>query len=101
MTNLIGLLTPADESLGHQIVDTFAVTGTSDPSWTEKICAMAAARNGSLQLGFGLGRYNNRNVMDAYAGTSRGVEQITVLASRSLGTEPFTTFIGPSHYEVV
>jgi PhoPQ-activated pathogenicity-related protein len=31
----------ADEGLGHQIIDTFAVTGTSDLSWTEKICAMA------------------------------------------------------------
>ena len=101
MTNPIGLLTAADEGLGHQIVDTFAVTGTSDLSWTEKICAMAAARDGSLQLGFGLGRYNNRNVMDAYAGTSRGVEQITVRASRSLGTDPLTAVIGPIHYEIV
>ena len=101
MTNPIGLLTAADEGLGHQIIDTFAVTGTSDLSWTEKICAMAAARDGSLQIGFGLGRYNNRNVMDAYAGTSRGVEQITVRASRALGTDPLTTVIGPIHYEIV
>ena len=101
MTNPIGLLTAADEGLGHQIVDTFAVTGTSDLSWTEKVCAMAAARDGSLQIGFGLGRYNNRNVMDAYAGASRGVEQTTVRASRSLGTDPLTALIGPIRYEVV
>jgi hypothetical protein len=101
MTLPIGPLTAADEGLGHQIVDTFAVVGTSDLAWTEKICAMAAARDGSLQLGFGLGRYNNRNVMDAYAGTSRGVEQTTVRASRSLGADPLTTVIGPIRYEVV
>ena len=42
MTNPIGPLTAADEGLCHQIVDTFAVVGTSDLSWTEKVCAMAA-----------------------------------------------------------
>ena len=73
MTNPIGPLVPADEGLCHQITDTFAVVGTSDLSWTEKICAMAAAKDGSLQLGFGLGKYPNRNVMDGYAGISRGV----------------------------
>ena len=67
---------PADEGFTHQITDTFAVVGTSDLSWTEKICAMAAAKDGSLQLGFGLGKYTNRNVMDGYAGISRGVEQM-------------------------
>src|SRR4051812_2447307 len=97
----IGPLTPADEGLGHQIVDTFSVTGSSDLAWTEKVCAMAMARDGSLQLGFGLGRYNNRDVMDAYAGSSRGVEQTTVRASRSLGDDPLTTTIGPIRYEVV
>src|SRR4051812_32079940 len=101
MPNPIGSLTTADEGFCHQIVDTFAVVGTSDLSWTEKVCAMAAARDGSLQLGFGLGRYNNRNVMDAYAGTSRGVEQITVRASRSLGADPLQTVIGPIRYEIV
>ena len=84
----IGPLTPADEGLGHQIVDTFAVTVSSDPSWTEKVCAMAMARDGSLQLGFGLGKYTNRNVMDAYAGVSRGIEQSTVRASRRLAPTP-------------
>ena len=42
MTNPIGPLTPADEGFSHQIVDTFAVVGSSDLSWTEKVCAMAA-----------------------------------------------------------
>ncbi len=101
MTNSIGLLTAADEGLGHQIVDTFAATGTSDLSWTEKACAMATARDGSLQLGFGLGKYTNRNVMDAYAGISRGKEQITVRASRQLAPEPNLTVIGPIRYEVL
>jgi hypothetical protein len=101
VTNSIGPLLAADEGFGHQIADTFAVVGSSDPSWTEKVCAMAAARDGSLQLGFGLGKYTNRNVMDAYAGVSRGVEQITVRASRRLAGEPERMVIGPIRYEVV
>jgi len=101
VTNPIGPLTPQDEGFNHQIIDTFAVVSQGDLAWTEKVCAMAAARDGSLQLGFGLGKYNNRNVMDAYAGISRGVEQITVRSSRALGADPNTTVIGPIRYEIV
>ncbi len=101
MTNSIGPLLAADESFTHQIVDTFASVSQADPSWTEKVCAMAARRDGSLQLGFGLGKYPNRNVMDGYAGSSRGREQITVRASRRLAPDAETTVVGPVHYEVL
>jgi hypothetical protein len=96
-----GPLLAADGQLTHQIVDTFARVGESDRSWTEKVCAMAAAKDGSLQLSFGLGKYPNRNVMDAFAGISRGVEQWTVRASRELAPEPEASNVGPLTYEVV
>lgn len=99
--NPIGDLLPADELLCHQTVDTFATVATSDPAWTEKVCAMAMARDGSLQIGFGLGKYTNRNVMDGYAALSRGPEQVTVRASRRLAPLPDVTSIGPIHYEIV
>ncbi len=101
MTNPIGPLGPADEALTHQIVDTFATVGQSDLAWTEKVCAMACARDGSLQLGFGLGKYTNRNVMDGYGGLSRGREQLTVRASRTLSADREATAVGPIHYEVL
>jgi hypothetical protein len=101
LPNAIGPVLAADESFTHQIAETFANVGTSDPSWTEKVCAMAMARDGSIQLGFGLGKYTNRNVMDGYAALSRGTEQLTVRASRELGFEPARTYAGPIHYEVV
>jgi len=101
MANPIGPLGPADERFDHQIPDTFATVGVSDPSWTEKVCAMAARRDGSLQLGFGMGKYTNRNVLDGYAGVSRGVEQMTVRGSRRLFPDPGTTAVGPIHYEVL
>jgi hypothetical protein len=101
MPDRIGPLLAADEGFTHQVADTFAVVGTSDPAWTEKVCAMAMARDGSLQIGFGLGRYPNRNVLDGYAALSRGPEQVTVRASRSLSSDPEATAAGPIHYEVV
>ena len=62
---------------------------------------MAGAGDGSLSLGFGLGKYPNRGVMDAYAGVSRGTEQWTVRASRELGADGDTTAVGPMRYEVL
>lgn len=101
MPNPIGPLGPADERFDHQIPDTFATVGSTDPSWTEKVCAMTARKDGSLQLGFGMGKYINRNVLDGYAGLSRGVEQITVRGSRRLFPDADLTAAGPVHYEVL
>ena len=101
MPNSVGPLGPADERFDHQIPDTFATVGVSDPSWTEKVCAMAARRDGSLQLGFGMGKYTNRNVLDAYAGVSRGTEQITVRGSRRLFPAFDESAVGPVRYEIL
>lgn len=101
MSATIGPLLGADESFTHQIVDTFATVGDSDLSWTEKVCGMAAARDGALQIGFGFGRYPNRNVFDGYGGLSRGVEQWTVRASRELAPDPESLAVGPLTYDIV
>ena len=101
MPNSVGPLGPADERFDHQIPDTFATVGVSDPSWTEKVCAMAARRDGRLQLGFGMGKYTNRNVLDAYAGVSRGTEQITVRGSRRLFPAFDESAVGPVRYEIL
>ena len=97
----LGPLVPADETFNHQITDTFATVGQSDRSWTEKVCAQAAARDGSVQVHLGMGKYTNRGVLDAYAGVSREIEQWTVRASRPLAPDPGATTVGPVRYEVV
>ena len=97
----IGPLLAADESFNHQIVDTFATVSQSDYSWTEKVCGMAAARDGSLSIGFGFGKYANRNIVDGYGGASRGVQQWTVRASRELASAPESIDVGPLRYEIV
>lgn len=96
-----GPLVGADELLSHQIVDTFARVSQSDRSWTEKVWAMAAARDGSLSVAFGLGKYINRDVMDGFAGISRGTEQWTVRGSRRLAPDLERSEVGPITYEIV
>lgn len=101
MSGSIGPLLGADEYFTHQIVDTFATVADNDLSWTEKVCGMAAARDGSLQVAFGFGKYPNRNVVDAYGGVSRGVGQWTVRGSRELSPDPESVRVGPLAYDVV
>jgi hypothetical protein len=96
-----GPLVPADETLNHQIVDTFATVSQTDLAWTEKIWCTAMARDGSLQIGFGLGKYTNRGVFDGHGGVARGREQWTVRSSRRLAPDAHVTSVGPIRYEVV
>ena len=84
----IGPLGGADETLNHQIVDTFRTVGESDYSWTEKIWVSIARADGSVQLDFGLGKYHNRGIIDGFGGVSRGREQWTVRGSRELRSAP-------------
>src|SRR6478752_9112900 len=97
----VGPLLGADEGLNHQIVDTFATLSQTDMAWTEKIWASIARTDGSLQLDFGLGKYQNRGIIDGFGGVSRGSEQWTVRGSRELKSDPEATSIGPISYEVV
>lgn len=96
-----GPLVPADEMLLHQITDTFASVGQTDPSWTEKVWCTAAAIDGSLQVTFGVGKYVNRGIFDGFAGVARGVEQWTLRASRELAPHPDLLAVGPLEYEIV
>jgi len=97
----LGPLLAADEYLHHQITDTFGTVSQAERSWTEKVWAMAAARDGSLAIGFGLGKYVNRAVMDAVGGVSRAREQFAVRASRDLGAEHDSYAVGPLRYEIL
>lgn len=85
------MVEPTDESLDHPSTDHI--------NWTEKVCAMAALADGSIGIGFGMGKYVNRNVIDAYAGVSIGKQQWNVRASRHLTDE--STVVGPITYDVI
>ncbi len=97
----IGRITPMDELLTHQIVDTFSTVQTSEHSWTEKIWTTIQRKDGGMVIDFGLGRYHNRGVLDGYGGVSRGKQQWTVRASRELRDDPTLTDVGPLRYEII
>src|SRR5271163_2968522 len=97
----IGRLLGADEGLNHPIVDTFATLSQSELAWTEKIWASLARTDGSLQVDFGLGKYQNRGIIDGFGGVSRGREQWTVRGSRILHSAPEDMAVGPIHLEIV
>jgi hypothetical protein len=101
MPGTLGPLVAADEFFHHQVVETHASVGTTDLAWTEKVCGAVFAHDGSLSVGFGFGKYVNRNVVDGYGGVSRGVEQWTVRASRALSADPDGVDAGPLRYEVL
>jgi hypothetical protein len=94
-------LVPADELLCHQIPETFATVSQADVSWTEKLWGSLFARDGSIQVDCGIGKYHNRNVIDMFAGISRGKEQLTVRASRQLDLDPERVGVGPLDFEVL
>lgn len=94
-------IVPADEMLCHQTAETFATIGQADISWTEKIWGTLFAKDGSIQVNCGIGKYHNRNVLDAFAGISRGTEQLTVRAGRLLDEDPDRAGAGPIDYEVI
>ncbi|WP_420751150.1 hypothetical protein [Rhodococcus sp. O3] len=101
MRQSMQLVTPADEYLIHQTPDTFSIVSDSDVSWTERVWCSLFARDGSLQIDFGLGKYHNRNVIEGFGGISRGIEQITVRASTELDQHPERTGVGPIDYEII
>ena len=101
MAGSIGPLVAADEFFNHQIVETHASVLQADLSWAEKVCGMACARDGSISVNFGFGKYVNRNVVDGYGGASRGLAQWTVRASRALASDPDGIDVGPLRYEVL
>ena len=94
-------LTPADELLCHQMPETFASIAQADISWTEKLWGALFARDGSLQVDVGFGKYHNRNVFDAFGGISRGREQLTVRSTRPLDADPERVGTGPLDHEVL
>ena len=97
----ISRILPSDEGLNHQIAQTFASVVHPDLSWTEKVWTTMARKDGALQVDFGLGKYLNRGVMDAFGGISRDREQWTVRASRELASDVERSAVGPLRYEIV
>ncbi len=91
----------ADETLNHQIPETFATIQQADNTWTESIWGCVFAKDGSVQIDTGLKKFTNRNIFEAFGGASRGNEQWTVRASRQLDHDLDRVGAGPVDFQVV
>ena len=101
MIPTIAPLTAADEHFNHQIVNSHAAVGTADRAWTEKAWFTLMRKDGQMQVGFGLGKYANRNIVDGFAGIQAGTQQRTIRASRVLAPRLDDMSVGPLGYEVL
>jgi len=91
---------PVTSRLGALLHAHRCATGESAKSMSRR-CAIGVVKIAQIELGRAdLSVDELVDVIDAYAGISRGVEQITVRASRRLSPEPERTIIGPIRYEV-
>ena len=62
-----------------------------------EVWTIAQARDNSLQVVLGIGKYTNRGVFDGAAGVWRGTEQWTVRAGRRLSSDPRVPTSGRSN----
>jgi hypothetical protein len=99
MTEVV--LTAADEYMCHQAVTSFEQVTTTDRNWTEKGYVVAYDIAGEVMVAVGIGKYTNRDVMDAFAGVAVPGRQWNVRASRELRPDLDTTAVGPVTWEVV
>ncbi|MFB1298496.1 hypothetical protein ACAG24_023555 [Mycobacterium sp. pW049] len=95
------VLTAADEYLHHQTVASFEQVTTTDRNWTEKGYVVAYDTSGQVLIAVGIGKYTNRDVMDAFAGVAVPGRQWNVRASRELRPDIDVTTVGPVVWDVV
>lgn len=91
---------PSDELLNHQVVSTFDHVDTSDLQWCERVWFSAFDTSGRFFIGAGLGKYTNRNVIDAYVSVVEGSAQHNVRASRELRPDVDGLIVGPIAYRI-
>jgi hypothetical protein len=95
------VLTPADETLAHQIADTFDHVHTSDHRFFDRDWFSANHPEGDVALITGLAAYANMNVVDGFVAVQHGGRQYNVRVSRRLRPVGPEMRVGPLRHEVV
>jgi hypothetical protein len=94
------MLTPADDTLWHQLPTTFDHVHTSDPRFFDRYWFAAYEPEGRGALQLTLGAYSNMNVMDAGFVVVHGGQQHNLRVSRSLRPW-FEPVCGPVEIQIV
>ena len=98
---LIGFLSDRDRTSLAKVASLLPEGIVSEKGWAETSWASMAKKDGSLQIGFGLGAFPNVGIRDAYAGLSVGTSQFTVRTLKPVGDHDSETSIGTIRYEVL
>lgn len=94
-------LSPLDDLLAHQTVETFDTVFTSDRNFYDRYYFNMHASSDEFFLVAGMGQYPNLGVTDAFVCVSHGTRQYVVRASRELGSDRLDTRVGPFEVKVI
>jgi hypothetical protein len=94
-------ISPMDEYLAHQTVETFDHVQTSDRNFYDRYYFNMHDSTGEFFMVAGMGQYPNLGVLDAFVAISIGTSQYVVRASRALGHDRLDTRVGPFEIEVL
>jgi len=94
------VITEWDDLLIHQIAYPFDHVDSTDSRWHDRHWFLLGDIQGEVILGFGMGCYPNRDVIDGFACATVPGAQYNVLVSRELGADRRTE-VGPLRTEVV
>jgi len=94
-------LSPLDDFLAHQTIDTFDRVFTTDRNFYDRYYFNLHACSDELFLVMGMGQYPNLGTTDAFVCISHGTTQYTVRASRILGHDRLDTRVGPFEVKVL
>jgi hypothetical protein len=94
-------LSPGDDFLIHQFPEPIDTVFTGDRQFYDRYYFNMHGSDDSLFMVFGMGQYPNLGVTDAFVTVAHGDHQVTVRASRELGSDRMDTSVGPLKVELL
>jgi len=95
------VLVRMDEFPYHQITQTFAGVGGSDPMWNDGHYVCAADQAGTVALTSNVRLYNNNDVLDGFVCLRHEGRQYNIRASRRLRPDMDHLGVGPLRLEIL
>lgn len=90
-----------DEYPYHQITETFAGVGGSDPMWNDGHYVCAADIEGRVAFTSNLRLYNNNDVLDGFVCVRHDGRQYNIRLSRRLRSDMNSLAVGPLRFEII
>ena len=95
------MLTRLDDLPRHQVVDTMAHVGSTDPSWSDGYYFCIWDKSGEISLATGLRLYANMDLMEGYAAVIGGGDLRVMRMSRRWSPAYDDLSVGPLSLEIL